>query len=205
MFNIKANVLLILFAIIYGCNFFPEKSIKINNTKNQIVKNKLIEKSISIRNVTDSVLHYMYPDSSQIFFKEEKSFFSVYKYSKNNSDRIYYEVLKSEFELNDSECSSRFKKNDSQLIPHRIDLDLAVFNDGSIKYNSYPGTQKVLFFNKKSNLVSLYLSDSLVIKNDKIMNIFINIRDKVFISEYKYDSSNQLFIKKSEKLFKEIK
>lgn len=205
MFNIKANVFLILFAIIYGCNFFQEKSIKINNTKNQIIENKLINESVGIRSVTDSILHYMYPDSSQNFFKGGKSFFSVYKYSRNNSDRIYYEVLKSEFELNDSECSSRFKKNDSELLPHGIDLELAVFNDGSIKYNSYPGTQKVLFINKKSNLVSLYLSDSLVIKDNKTMNIYINIRDKVYISEYKYDSSNQFFIKKSEKLFKEIK
>lgn len=205
MFNIKVNTFLILLTIIYSCNFFQEKSMKIDNVKNQIVINKSIEKSINLRNVTDSVLHSMYPDSTQSFFKGEKSFLSVYKYSKNDSNRIYYEVLKNEFELNDEECKIRFKKNKIELVPNGINLELAVFRDVSIKYNSYPGTQKVLFLNKKCNLVSIYLLDSLVIKDNETMNIFINVRDKVFISEYKYDPRSQFFIKKSEKLYEQIK
>ncbi|QSB26480.1 hypothetical protein [Flavobacterium sp. CLA17] len=202
MVNIKFNVLLIAL-IICGCNFFQEKKTSTHNKNKYMSVEKTNNEHFLLRNVTDSVLRSLYPDSTQNFFSGEKNFFSVYKYStKNASSTIYHEVLKKEYDLNDLECTSRFKETKIKLIPDGINL--AVFEDSSIKYNSYPGNQKVLFLNKKNNTVSLYLSDSLVFSNNKTMNIFINVRDKIFVSTYDYNLNGQFFIKKSEKLYKNI-
>ncbi|MEO8239906.1 MAG: hypothetical protein ABI576_17510 [Flavobacterium sp.] len=202
MVNLKFNILFIVL-IICGCNFFQEKKAAIHNEKTYMPAENKNNEHLLLKNVTDSVLRSLYPDSTQNFITGEKNFLSVYKYSaKNISSRIYHEVLKKEYDLNDLECTSRFKETKITLIPDGINV--GVFNDSSIKYNSYPGNQKVLFLNKKNNTVSLYLSDSLVFSNNKRMNIFINVRDKIFISTYEYNLNSQSFIKKSEELYKEI-
>lgn len=205
MMNIRYMLILFFTFVIYSCNFSQqEKKISQKNDQKSSLEKK-IKYDLMLKNVTDSVLSSFYPDSSKSFISEERNLFAVYKYfQKDKNSRIYKEVLKKEFGLDDAEYSSRFKESKLKLNPVGINLDVKIYNDSNIKFNSYPGNQKALLLNEKTKTVSLYFADSLVFSNDRKMFIYINVRDKIFVSSYKYDINKQFFLKINEELYKEI-
>ena len=91
-----------------------------------------------------------------------------------------------------------------RLNPTGINLNVKIYEDSDIKYNSFPGYQKVLLLNENAKTISLYFSDSLVFSNDRKMHIYMNVRDKIFVSNYEYDVKKEYFVKKNEELYKKI-
>ncbi|MNT19348.1 hypothetical protein D3C72_1546070 [compost metagenome] len=202
--NIK-YILISLAALVFcSCNFCKQEK-KIHSNVRNVSSEKVDKEFFMLKNITDSILQCLYQDSTKSFITGEKNFFAVYKYSqKGNNSKIYQEVLKKEFDLDNSEYISRFHESKIKLNPTGINLNVKIYEDSDIKYNSFPGYQKVLLLNENAKTISLYFSDSLVFSNDRKMHIYMNVRDKIFVSNYEYDVKKEYFVKKNEELYKKI-
>jgi hypothetical protein len=185
---IKLGGLLLSCAICYSC--FTKNKEAHNSNSEVFDQRSELKRHDSITEITDSIFQISYKRNSD----DLKQFYAVYKFKSTDTLENLYGCISQFFQISSDSAYERFTINLDKIFKLKQNLSLFVFDDNSVQDFLGVGGLILAQISWNNDLICISICDKYQIKNSNYIEIYKEVRDKVYVSQLNYKSKVGLFL-----------
>jgi len=185
---IKLGGLLLSCAICYSC--FTKNKEAHNSNSEVFDQRSELKRHDSITEITDSIFQILYKRNSD----DLKQFYAVYKFKSTDTLENLYGCISQFFQISSDSAYKRFTINLDEILKLNQNLSLIVIDDISVQNFLGVGGLILVQISLNNDLICISICDKYQIKNSNYIEIYKEVRDKVYVSQLNYKSKVGLFL-----------
>ena len=175
-------------AICYSC-FTNHKEAHISYSEEFDQRSEL-KRHDSITEITDSIFQILYQRNTD----DLKQFYAVYKFQSTDTLENLYSCISQFFQISSDSAYKRFTINLDEILKLNQNLNLIVIDDISVQNFLGVGGLILVQISSNNDLICLSICDKYQIESSTYIEIYKEVRDKVYATQLKYKPKVGLFL-----------
>lgn len=168
---------------------YKNKEAHISNSEEFDQRSEL-KRHDSITEITDSIFQILYQRNCD----DLKQFYALYKFQSTDTVENLYSCISQFFKISTDSAYKRFTINLDKIYKLNQNLNLFVIEDNSVQNFFGVGGLILAQISSNNDLICISICDKYQIKSSTYIEIYKEVRDKVYATQLNYKSKVGLFL-----------